>query len=93
MKSKTVLLVLGVLALTAAADSPFSRDYKVLQDQYRKALAAAEEPINRRYQTSLEQLLRQATSGNDLETAIQIKEELTKLGANSGATPQPASAV
>lgn len=59
-----------------AAESPYDREFKQLTDQRDKALAAAAEPINRRYQTSLEQLLRRATTGNDLETALKIKEVL-----------------
>lgn len=34
---------------------------------------------NRRYQTSLEELLRKATQANDLDAAIKIKDKLTTL--------------
>ena len=48
--------------------------------------AAAAEPVNRRYQVALDQLLRRATQLNDLETAIKIREELKTLGTVSAVT-------
>ena len=68
------------------AESLFERELKQLTEQRDKALAAAAEPINRRYQASLDQLLRRATQANDLDTAIKIKDEIKKLpSANTDA--------
>ena len=71
------------------AESLFERELKQLRDQRDKAVAAAAEPINRRYQASLEQLLRRATQGNDLETALKIKQE---MGNPAATTPAIATA-
>jgi hypothetical protein len=68
------------------AESAFERDFKQLKEQREKAIAAANEPINRRYQAGLEQLLKRATAGNDLETAIKIKDALAEFSA-----PPPAA--
>ena len=59
-----------------AADSVLSRELEDLQKQRIRALADAAEPINRKYQASLEQLLRRATQASDLETAIKVKEAI-----------------
>ena len=71
-----------ILILTAAstrihAESPYAREFQQLKDQRDKAASAALDPINRRYQTSIEQLLRRATQGNDLDTALKIKGEMS----------------
>jgi hypothetical protein len=79
------LITLSSSALFAA--SPLERELAQLREQRDKAIAAATEPINRRYQTSLEQLLRRATQAADLETANRIKAEMTG-GAD---TPQAAT--
>ena len=69
------------------AETPTEREFKLLQDQRNKAIAAADEPINRRYQAALEQLLRRATQSNDLETALKIKQEMG-ASATSGTPSQ-----
>ena len=69
----------------AVADLSFASDLAQLSEQRDKAISAATEPINRRYQTSLEQLLRKATQANDLETAVKIKEAISAL-LQSGVT-------
>jgi len=48
-----------------------------LQDDYNKAVTAATEPLTRRYQASLEQLLKRATQAKDTENAAKIQEQLT----------------
>ncbi len=65
------------------AESPFESELAALKDQRDKALAAAAEPINRRYQAALEPLLRRATQANDLTAAVKIKAEL------GGSIPDP----
>ena len=68
------------------AQSPFLREFNQLQEQRDKAITAAIEPVNRRYQASLEQLMRKATQANDLDTANRIKQALTITTATSGAS-------
>jgi|GEM_PF-2303448 len=74
----TLLLVLPARALPA--DPPFDAELKRLREDRDKSLAAAAEPINRRYQQALEALLRRATQAADLTSAIKIRDELQKLG-------------
>ena len=75
---KTVIsIIIFASCLTALqAETPVEREFKQLREQRDKALAAVADPINRRYQASLEQLLRKATQGSDLETALKIKQEM-----------------
>jgi hypothetical protein len=72
-------------SLRAATDA--ARELDQLNTERDKALTAAAEPINRRYQTALEALLRRATLANDLETAIRIKQALEKVSAKPPAAP------
>ena len=84
MKHRILIITAAILAtaiIPLHAEPPLERDLKQLQEQREKALAAAAEPVNRRYLAALEALQRRATQTNDLETAIKIKEELQKLGA------------
>lgn len=71
------LLLWAIIAATTSlyAESPFERELADLKAQRDKALAAAIDPINRRYQASLEPLLRRATQANDLTAALKIKAE------------------
>jgi hypothetical protein len=78
------ILTFVVSTGSLVAQSAFDREYQQLTDQRNKALAAASEPINRRYKADLGVLLRKATQGNDLPTAVKIKEAITKL---EGASP------
>jgi hypothetical protein len=78
--------VAGVLIATTTlvmAQLSFERDLAQLKEQRDQAKAAVVEPIERRYQAALEQLLRKATQGNDLETAVKVKEELEKFPSAS----------
>ena len=90
MKYITTAIVLAASTIPMLrAETPTEREFKLLQDQRNKAIAVASEPINRRYQTALEQLLRRATQANDLETALKIKQE---IGASAtSATPDSKS--
>ena len=75
----TKLITLILLTLSAArllAESLMERELKLLQEQREKALASVSEPINRKYQASLEQLLRRAMQTNDLDGAVKIKQEM-----------------
>jgi hypothetical protein len=82
-----VACVLGLFSFIApvlGADAPLQRELKQLQEDRQKALAAAAEPVNRRYEASLQQLLRRAMQSNDLDTAVKIRAELQGLGATGG---------
>lgn len=68
------------------AQSPYLREFTQIQEQRDKAITAAIEPVNRRYQASLEQLMRKATQANDLDTANRIKQSLTTTTTTSGAS-------
>jgi hypothetical protein len=84
MKTIHCLITLGCAVLSASpllAETDIGRELNQLQDQHTKAVAAAIEPLKRRYQTSLEQLLKRATQANDLDTALKIREQLATLGA------------
>ena len=80
MKS-TITCFFYVLSVTisASAESTFESELKVHAEIKDKALLAATDPIYRRYRTSLEQLLRQATQANDLEAAVKIKAAISAI--------------
>ena len=65
------------------ADSEYDRQLAALAAERDKAIAGATEPINRRYQAALEQLLRRATQSSDLEAAVKIKAALAAADPNS----------
>jgi hypothetical protein len=67
----------------AATDT--ARDFDRATLEHDRAVAAALEPIHRRYRAELENLLRRATQSNDLDTAVRIKQQLEKLGPNTPA--------
>lgn len=76
---RTTLIFFTAFPLTLLAQTDAARELARLQEQRGEALAAAAEPINRRYQQGLEQLLRRATQANDLETAMKIKAAIASL--------------
>ena len=80
-------VIVSPFALTAA-DTALSRELDDLQKLRAKALADAVEPINRKHQAALQQLLRRATQASDLETAVKVKELLS-----SGAQVEPTTGV
>lgn len=71
--------LLAPLVTLRAADSPVEQELKVLQEQREKAVAAALDPIERRYQESLEQMLRRALQAKDLEASVKIQEAISLL--------------
>ena len=75
-KIKYLILTFWFLAPLVFAGSEYDRQLAELAAQRDKAIAEASEPINRRYQTSLEQLLRKATQANDLDAAVKIKNAI-----------------
>jgi hypothetical protein len=75
----TALIALGITAQPLLAQSELDREFTQLQEQHEKALETAAEPVNRRYQTALETLLRRATQARDLKTANKISEQLKKI--------------
>ena len=84
MRTTHYLLTIGCLVLAASpllAETDIGREMNRLQDEHVKAVAAATEPLKRRYQTALEQLLKRATQANELDTAVRIREQLTALEA------------
>ena len=95
MKHSIVFLLLTATTIaTLRAETPSEREFKQLRDQRDKAVATAIEPINRRYQSSLDQLLRRATQANDLESALKIKQEMASsaITITPAATSKPESA-
>ena len=93
MKTRFLLTVSCAAALLAPAlraETATERDFNLARAERDKAAAAAVEPINRRYKDSLEQLLRRATQGNDLNTALKIKTELGAATAGLATVTPPA---
>ncbi len=75
----TNIATLLACATALYAQSSYERDLSALDEQRNNAIAAAIEPIDRRYQASLEQLMQRATLNKDLDTALKIKEKLAAL--------------
>jgi hypothetical protein len=73
-------LCLVAITSPAVGQTRFSQELKQLQEKHAKELAIAVEPVNRRYRSELETMLRRATQANDLPTANQVNAELIKLG-------------
>jgi hypothetical protein len=67
------------IACPARADSPLQKEYETTKGQRDKAIAAAVDPINKRYQASLEILMKKATVAGDLELALKFKNEMEAL--------------
>ena len=84
--SLAALLPFVLNVASVRADSASERELTQAREQRDKAVAFAVEPINRRYQATLEQLLRKATQANDLETAVKIQNELKTLQPASSST-------
>jgi hypothetical protein len=79
MKNSLLTSIAAALVATSVpilAASPIEQEFKQLQQQRDKAIADATDPINRRYQVALEQLLRKATQANDLDAALKIRQFL-----------------
>jgi hypothetical protein len=76
-------IILLIRVTTSDAQTSFERDLATLDEQHDKAIASAIEPIERRYQAALEQLMQRATLNTDLDTALKIKEKLSTLRQQS----------
>jgi hypothetical protein len=86
MNSLRLLIAAAAISIALPslhAVSDAAREFDQLTADHDKALTAAAEPINRRYQTALEALLRRATQSNDLDTAVRIKQALEKMTVKS----------
>ena len=92
MKYITMAVLLLSSIFHLHAEAPFEREFTLLREQRDKASTAAMEPINRRYQAGLEQLLRRATQGSDLDTALKAKAELQALTGKAATAAQQAAA-
>jgi len=93
MKAHPHFVLLGCVLFSASpllAESDIAREMTRLQDDYTKAVAAATEPLSKRYQASLEQLLQRATLAKDTENAAKIQAQLTALqAATASPTAKP----
>jgi hypothetical protein len=83
----TVLLLDGS---ALSADSQFLAEFMRLTQERDKALAAAEAPINKKYEAALTDLLRRATKANDLDAALKIRSTIESLTAAKAAAIDPA---
>lgn len=83
-------LIAAVTVSSAFADGAYEREFNELKKRREEALAAAAQPIERRFRSELEALLRRATQGGDLDTALKVKQQLGTFGgatvAGGGAT-------
>ncbi len=84
MRFHLILFLILAAASVVSAQTTTARDFTQLKEQQAKAVAAALEPVNRRYQVALEAILRRATQANDLATANSVNDELKSIGAASG---------
>lgn len=62
------------------ADSIYQTQLKQFTEQREKALASAAQPINKKYQESLQDLLLRASRSNDTEAVAAIADALKALG-------------
>jgi hypothetical protein len=69
--------------MNAPLPGQFEPEITQLREQHDEAIAAASEPINRRYQSSLEQTLQRAMQSNDLDAVAEIKTALAELSPNA----------
>jgi len=80
--TRHLLFLASILAFFTSplhAATELERQLSDLLAQRKKEIAAAEEPINRRCQTALEQLLRKATQSGDLDGAMKIKAAIASF--------------
>ena len=76
-----IIVSLALPSLHAASDA--AQEFERLTAERDKALAAAAEPIYRRYQTDLEELLRRATEADDFAMILRIKKELKSISTKA----------
>jgi hypothetical protein len=65
----------------AVGDTNIANEFAQVKAQHTKEVAQAVDPIDRRYQLSLEQLLRRATQAANLNVALSIQNELKAMQA------------
>jgi hypothetical protein len=80
---RALVFFLFFTALVSAfsAESFYERELQQLTEQHDKAVAAAVLPINRSYQTALEQLLVRTTRNKDLDASAKVVAALRAIGA------------
>lgn len=88
---KTLLVLAAVLAAAIlnpqlCAETADEREFKQARADREKALAAAAEPINRRYKDILDRLFRKVTQAGQLDLAKEIQAELQVIGGTPAAT-------
>lgn len=87
-------LILLLTTLTAASSvfaTEFQYDHELQQltEQRDKAIESVVDPINKRYQTALSELLRRANKGNSLGDALKIRSVLSSVPTSSPAPLAP----
>ncbi|WP_193210609.1 lectin-like protein [Luteolibacter marinus] len=83
----SVCVALTVLPAALMAQSQIDRDLAKLKEQRDKAVAAAIEPIERKYFERLDQLLKRAIQANDISSIEKIRAQLASSHAG-GATEE-----
>ena len=82
MKLEHIIAAALLLLQPVQAATKAERKFERLTQKRDKSLASAAEPINRRYQSALEALLRKATQDNDAEAVLKIKQATERLAAS-----------
>jgi hypothetical protein len=77
----STIVALLCLKSIALGDTEIAREFALVKAQHTREVAQAVEPIDRRYQLSLEQLLRRATQAANLDLALSIQNELKTMQA------------
>ena len=83
-------VMLCSLSTLTFADSIYQTQLKQLTEQRDKALASAAQPINKKYQESLQDLLLRASRSNDTEAVAVIADALKALGTPADTKKTPA---
>lgn len=76
------MLISASITPLVFAGPEYDRQLAELTAARDKAIADASEPINHRYQIALQDLLRKATTANDVDSAVKIKAALTSAEPN-----------
>lgn len=85
MRKLTIITIAALAGSAFAQTGSYKTEYERLQKAYETATQQALAPIQKRYVTSLEQLVRKASQAGDLETAVKAKEVLGRLTASADA--------
>ncbi len=72
--------------MICAADTPIVHELTTLNEQREKAVATALAPINLKYKTALDQLLKKATQARDEQAIAAVQEALTLASEASAST-------